>query len=94
MLRAEEYALLICCGRPVVYCKIENAIFFLGDVCVNSSDEEEEFDPEDIPKVTRKKPPADAEETATVKHADSQKTESNEQASSAAEPKHTNNVRL
>lgn len=63
----------------------------LGDVCVNSSDEEEEFDPEDIPKVTRKKPPADAEGTATSKHADSQKTESNEQASSAAEPKHTDN---
>lgn len=46
----------------------------LGDMCVNSSDEEEEFDLDDAPKVVRKKPTSDADGSAASKTACSQKT--------------------
>ncbi|KAL8450200.1 hypothetical protein Emag_003354 [Eimeria magna] len=44
-----------------------------GDMCVNSSDEEEEFDMDDVPKQVRKKPALNADGAATSKLPESQK---------------------
>ena len=60
---------------------------FAGDMSVNSSDEEEEFDMEDAPKVVRKKPAVETEGSATAKQDDAKHSEkAGESAPSAAVP--------
>lgn len=64
-------------------------------MAVNSSDEEEEFDMEDAPKVVRKKPAPDSDGAAASKNPDSQKTpEHSEQSATAGESKQADDVRL
>ncbi|CDJ50550.1 DnaJ domain-containing protein, putative [Eimeria brunetti] len=65
----------------------------LGDVCVNSSDEEEEFDMEEAPKVVRKKPAAETEGNAAAKQEDAKEAEKSDQPeASATEPKKDDGV--
>ncbi|CDJ40743.1 DnaJ domain-containing protein, putative [Eimeria tenella] len=57
----------------------------LGDMCVNSSDEEEEFDLDEAPKVVRKKVATENDGVATAEQADSNKAgESGERPTTTA----------
>lgn len=74
--------------HQILYLRCLAILALAGDICVNSSDEEEEFDLDEAPKVVRKKPAAEAEATAAAKQDDAKETEkSTEPAASAAEPK-------
>ncbi|CDJ30631.1 DnaJ domain-containing protein, putative [Eimeria mitis] len=65
----------------------------LGDVCVNSSDEEEEFDLDEAPKVVRKKASIDTDGTAATKQEDAKEAETSAEApASATEPKKNDGV--
>ncbi|KAL8426439.1 hypothetical protein Efla_005493 [Eimeria flavescens] len=66
----------------------------LGDVCVNSSDEEEEFDMEDAPKLVRKKPAAGPDGTSNTKSSDHQKATESVQRNAADDAKQSDAVRL
>ncbi|CDI75535.1 DnaJ domain-containing protein, putative [Eimeria praecox] len=56
----------------------------LGDMCVNSSDEEEEFDMEEAPKVVRKKQAAETDGAAGTKQEDAKEAGNSAESATAA----------
>ncbi|XP_026193906.1 dnaJ protein ERDJ2A [Cyclospora cayetanensis] len=67
----------------------------LGDVCINSSDEEEEIDMDEAPKVVRKKPTPDADGQASSKEPASEKPgQGSEQAAPTADLQQSQEVRM
>ncbi|KAL8433288.1 hypothetical protein ACSSS7_003972 [Eimeria intestinalis] len=65
-----------------------------GDMCVNSSDEEEEFDMDDVPKQVRKKPAQNADGAASSKMPEQKPAEPTNQQTPADEAKQNDDVSM